>query len=411
VRAVLPKHESTLVLEPLDWSAAAILPRPVDVLARYRKQDPVHWGTPRVPGSAGCWYLTQYDDVVRTLRNAAVGHMKKCPHDRDVNVLCGSTFTIDQVLDRWFLFLDPPDHERLRSTVNKTLQSRARGSRPQIEQTARSMIASLPTTGPIDLLPNYAYPLSVMLMADVLGIPSEDCGRLIHWAAKLMQVLDKLNSNSIIEIHTAFEEFFTYIRDVIRTSHQATTTLGSLLFARDAGIISDDEVVATSALLLLGSAETIPTLIGNSILLLLQHPDQLALLRDSHDLIDTTIDEVLRFESPVQFTRRRAMADFELRGKIIRQGDYIVALYNSANRDSNIFDDAETFNITRLKNPHLGFGSGIHNCVGARLGHLIAKVAVLELITAAPTITLLDCVPTWRGHETIRGLQSLRVAF
>jgi pimeloyl-[acyl-carrier protein] synthase len=400
-----------MVCEPLDWSALALLPRPTDVLTRYRMHDPVHWGEPRVPGSSGCWYLTQYNDVVRTLRHAAVGHMRTCPYNRE-NVLNGSTFTIDHVLDRWFLFLDPPDHERLRSTVNKTLQSRARGLQPQIEQTARSMIAGLPNNGVVDLLSTYAYPLTVISMAEVLGVPSQDCARLISWASKLIQVLDKLSSISILEIHTAFAEFFAYIKSIIRDGDTAdSTALGSLLRARNAAVISEDEVLATSALLLLGSAETIPTLIGNSILLLLQHPEQLALLRTSHDLIGSAINEVLRFESPVQFTRRRAIADFELGGKVIRRGDYIVVFYNSANRDPDIFEDPETFDITRAENPHLGFGSGIHNCVGARLGHLIAKVAVLELVTAAPRLALLDSPPTWRGHETIRGLQSLRVSF
>ena len=328
-----------------------------------------------------------------------------------MRTLEGSSFTIDQVLDRWFVFLDPPDHERLRSVVNRGLQ-RATVERPlRISQIARSLIDRLPRSAMFDLLPAYVYPLATIAMAEVLGLPTQDCDRLITWAGKLMRFFDKPDPASTLQVHSAFTEFFSYVRSLAESDGSAGPQglLADLLKARDAGSISDDEVVATSSLLLVASAETTPTLIGNSILLLLQQPEQLALLRESPTLLELAVDEVLRYESPVQFTGRHALADFELRGKIIHKGDYIVAFYNSANRDPEVFNDPETFDITRRENRHLGFGAGIHNCVGSKLGHLIAQIAVRELISMAPDIALGDRTPVWRGHNAMRGLRSLQV--
>lgn len=381
------------------------------MLAAYRADDPVHWGKPLRPGSPGCWYLTRHDDIVQFLRGAGAGHARACPHASGARVLTGAAFTINDVLDRWFVFLDPPEHGRLRSTVSKGLQTAPKQCRARIEQVARDTIASLPRGVPLDLLPECAYALSVRAMAEVLGVPAADTGRLIGWAAAFIQIFDQTDESATPRIHAAFVEFFAYVQTLIDAGHQAGTQdlLGNLLSARESGAISDDEVVATAALLLLASAETTPTLIGNAVLLLLQHPAELDRLRQAPELISKAIDEVLRYESPVQLTGRQALTDFEMRGRQIRKGDYVVSFYSAANRDPGVFADAESFTITRDTNRHLGFGTGIHNCVGGSLGRLIGEVAVATLLEASPSLTLLDEDPAWRRHGSIRGLRSLRV--
>lgn len=399
-------------LDALDPYAIAASPHPTELLRPYREHDPVHWGKPLRPEFPGCWYLTRYDDIVHTLRGGCVGHGRTCPRDWQIRVLDAPDFTIDQVLDRWFVFLDPPDHQRLRSTVSKGLQTAVKASRVRIERDAEEVVGGLPRGSAFDLLPQFAYTLSVVAMADVLGFPKSDTTRLIRWAASFIQLFDQTNPGATAGIHGAFTEFFAYVSGLIAAGHAAGTQdlLGNLLLARQAGTISDDEVVATAALLLLASAETTPTLIGNSVLLLLEHPQALDQLRRSPELISRAIDEVLRFESPVQLTGRHALVDFELRGRPIRRGDYIVCFYNAANRDPEIFEAPDAFDITRTPNRHLGFGTGIHNCVGGGLGHVIAEIAVRTLVMSAPTLQLVDGEPRWRGHGSIRGLQSLRIA-
>jgi cytochrome P450 len=398
-------------LELLDPYLVAASPHPTDVLRPYREHEPVHWGKPLRPEFPGCWYLTRYDDIVQLLRGSSVGHARTCPLDRQTRSLVGTDFTIDQVLDRWFVFLDPPEHERLRSTISKGLQTAMKTSRHRIEQAALDIVSRLPRGEAFDLLPPFAYSLSVVAMADVLGLPARDTGRLIGWAGAFIQLFDQTDAAAMARIHTAFAEFFVYVREIIDGGHPAgqQDLLGNLLLARESGTISDDEVLATAALLLLASAETTPTLIGHSVLLLLQNPGELEKVRQSPELMERAVDEVLRFESPVQFTGRHALVDMELRGQTIRRGDYVVAFYNSANRDPEVFEDAETFNIERTRNRHLGFGTGIHNCVGGGLGHLIGQIAVQTLVTTAPGMRLNDRQPAWRGHGSIRGLRSLPV--
>ena len=405
------EQQPARLLEALDPYRIAASPHPTDLLRRYREQEPVHWGKPLRPEFTGCWYLTRHDDIVQTLRGGAVGHGRTCPRDWQVRALAAPDFTIDQVLDRWFVFLDPPDHQRLRSTVGKGLQLAVKASQSRIETAAHEVVDRLPRGQSFDLLPPFAYTLSVVAMADVLGFPRQDTDKLIRWAAIFIQLFDQTNPDAMAGIHRAFAEFFGYVRSRIEAGHAAgqQDLLGNLLVARQAGTISDDEVVATAALLLLASAETTPTLIGNSVWLLLQHPQALEQVRRTPALMPRAIDEVLRFESPVQLTGRHALIDFEIRGRSIRRGDYVVCFYNAANRDPEVFDAAETFDIERTPNRHLGFGTGIHNCVGGGLGHLIAEIAVRTLVTSAPSIRLAADEPLWRGHGSIRGLRSLRV--
>lgn len=397
-------------LPPLDPYALAALADPAGHFDRYRSLDPVHRGRPLQPGSPACWYLTRYDDVTSVIRGDSVGHARPRRREGEA-VLEGESFSIDDVLDRWFVFMDGDEHRRLRSVLARPLRALAGpATRERLMRQSHALIDRY-AAGTVDLLPTYAYPFPVIAMAELIGFPQSDHPRLIAWAQTFIQVFDLRNDHVVRAVRKAFEEFFDYLRSCLaaRAGGPSDDLLGVLERAAAEGAITHNELLCSAALLLLAGAETTPTLIGNSILLLLSHPDACEAVRADENLAPGAVDEVMRFESPVQLTGRQALRDFEVGGKPIARGDYVVALYGAANRDPSQFADPHRFDIRRSPNRHLGFGTGVHACVGAALGHVIGQVAVTTLLERLPGMRLDEPAPDWRGHGSIRGLRTLRL--
>jgi len=399
-------------LAPLDPYALAALHDQSPVFDRYRVLDPVHWGRPLQGGQSGCWYLTRYDDVVSVIRSGQVGHDRPPRGSRRELVLKGDAFSIDDVLDQWFVFMDGGEHQRLRSVLGQPLKALVNDStRRRLEGLAHGLIDAFPASRSFDLLSCYNYPFPVIAVAELIGFPPGDRDRLLRWAQTFIQVFDLRNDDVVRRVQEAFIEFFEYLRGRLaeRRAPFGGDLLGVLARAERDRAITHNELLCTAALLLLAGAETTPTLIGNAIWLLLSHRDAREAFLVDERLTESTIDEVMRFESPVQLTGRHALVDFRLRGKHITKGEYVVALYGAANRDPKQFADPARFDIRRTPNRHLGFGVGVHACVGGGLGHLIGQVAVRSLLERLPGLGLETPGADWRGHGSIRGLRSLRV--
>jgi cytochrome P450 len=322
-----------------------------------------------------------------------------------------------RLLGRTMLFVDPPDHDRLRRLVSRAFTPRRiEELRPRVVAMTRLRLDAIARRGEADLLADLAYPLPVDVICELLGIPADERHRFPPLAKALALRLDvepmrtpRINR----EGDAAAAEFAHYLEQLIADPRrrQAGGLIDALVAAEDEGDrLSHDEVVSTCALLLIAGHETTANLIGNSVVALHDHRDQLdALARGDVD-IETAVEELLRHDGPVQLTQRINLAPVDVGGLTIPAGTLIALLVGAANRDPLVFDRPDELDLGRRPNPHLSFSSGIHACLGAALARMEAAVVIGELITRWPGIRL-AARPAWRDAFVLRGLQSLPVTF
>ncbi|WNG35297.1 cytochrome P450 [Archangium violaceum] len=386
---------------------------PYSFYERYRARDPVHWGLPQSPGRPGCWYLFKYEDVSALLRDRRfVRRWPPAPKiPPEARPQPQSLF--QEVCDRWLFSLDPPDHSRLRSLVNKAFSPRIVVElRPRIQELANGLLDRLGDS--FDLVNDYAFPLSFTVIGDILGVRPEDTQDFRAWS---MAVGDGINlrqgSEGLERANQGTQALLSYFRDRVaeRRRQPRADLISSLIDARDAGEkLSEEELLAQCIQLIFAGHETTVNHIGNGMLALLQHPEQLALLRRCPELIDNAVNELLRFDSPVQTTAaRKPMEDLELGGKLIRAGEPVIAFVGSANRDPAVFPEPDRLDITRSGAPHLTFGTGIHTCLAASLGRTEGAIALETLVRRRPGLRLTGEPLAWRPHAVLRGLPELRV--
>ncbi|WP_028921298.1 cytochrome P450 [Pseudonocardia acaciae] len=311
------------------------------------------------------------------------------------------------------LFMDPPDHTRLRALVSRAFTpKRTADLRPAITAIVAELLE--PIAGrTVDLVQAFAYPLPVRVICALLGVPAGDQAMFTEWSRMLARSLDPSVLGSA-ELDAAIAEARRGMRGYLgellafRTEHPADDLLSALLAVRDAGDrISRDEVLELALLLLVAGHETTVNLIGNGVLALLRHPDQLDLLCRRPDLVPNAVDELLRFDAPVQMAQRIATEDLDLAGRRVRAGDEIMLVLGAANRDPAAFAEPGRLDVTRDARRHVSFGGGIHYCLGASLARLEAGLAFSALLG---TFELeLAGAPAWRPTFTLRGLAALPV--
>ena len=310
------------------------------------------------------------------------------------------------------LFLDPPDHTRLRALVNKAFTPRAVNA---LESRVRSILGALlddiDDPSAFDLMEAVARPLPVIVMAEMLGVPAEDRARFAVWAAQRARLLEPTISRRERKAGGAASQAFdAYFRPIIEERRAAPREdiVSALVQAQDEGAhLSERETLNMLRLLLSAGTETSANLIGNGILALLRHPDQLQRLRDDPDLIPAAVEELLRFDSPVQVDSRRVLADYEVNGFPLRKRDNIVLLLGAANRDPDVFVNPDVLDIDRHQGRHLSFGGGIHHCLGAPLARLEGRIVLEMLLDRFESIRLLGDRPRFRQGIVLRSLRSL----
>jgi len=320
---------------------------------------------------------------------------------------------------RSLLFMDPPDHTRLRSLVAHAFTpKRIADLRPTAEAITADLLevaAERASGGVVDLIGSLAYPLPVRVICALLGVPEADQPTFTGWSRGAARSLDPsvLRSAEVdAVIADAERSLGAYLEDLLklRRRYPGDDLLSALLAVEaDGDRISPQEVVDLAMLLLIAGHETTVNLIGNSILALLRAPDQLDVLRKSPDLIAGAVDELLRFDSPVQLTQRIATEDVNLVGCRVRAGDEIMLVLGGANRDPSAFPDPNRLDVTRDARHHVGFGGGIHYCLGASLARLEGQVALSALLARFSHLDLAG-IPVRRPTFTLRGLESLPVA-
>jgi cytochrome P450 len=359
---------------------------------------PVQWND-----VLGAWTLARYADVVESLTDP------RFSADRTAEPPEGYTVA------KSMLVSDPPDHTRLRALVQKAFTPRmVEQLRPRIAAIVRELNDRVVSRGgQFDVIADLAYPLPVVVIAELLGVPPEDRETFRDWSADLAASLDPLVSADLaLRATESRRGLHAYLRSIIAERRRAPRSdlISALVAVEERGdILSEPELVVMCNLLLIAGHETTVNLIGNGVLALLRNPDQLALLRASPELIGLAVEELLRFDSPVQLTGRLVSEPLEMGGQRIEAGQFVLPLLGAANRDPLQFSEPDRLDLTRTPNPHVGFGRGIHFCLGAPLARVEAQIAISALVQRFPKLELAG-PPIRRDQITLRGLRSLPVS-
>ncbi len=377
-----------------DLTSSAFIEDPYRTYEQLRLKDPVH--RMRL---IEAWALTRYEDV----QDVLVDHRRFTNAERNY----------DYMQYRTFLDLDPPDHTRLRGLVSKAFTPRAvRELGPRIQELVDELLDAVAGKNRIDLISDFAFPLPVIVIAEMLGVPAQDRARFREWSDDIaLSVNPLLNSEQIERVQQATEELFEYFEGIIEQRRQAPQTdmISALLAAEEEGDrLTHEELLSTLMLLLVAGNETTRNLIGNGMLALLKNPAQLQRLREHPELLDSAINELLRYDSPVQIDARNAIGDVEIGGKRIAAGQRILAIVGAANRDPEIFANPDELDIGRDEISHLSFGRGIHYCLGSPLAILEGRIAFTSLLARFSSIRLAS-EPVFKEQIVLRGVEELWV--
>ncbi|MFG2885505.1 cytochrome P450 [Streptomyces sp. NPDC048297] len=315
--------------------------------------------------------------------------------------------------DHGMLDLEPPDHTRIRRLVSKAFTPRTvERLKPYVVGLAGELVAGLVDAGGGDLLADIAEPLPVAVIAEMLGIPEADRGLLRPWSADICGMYE-LNpgEETAARAVRASVEFSAYLRELIaeRREEPGEDLISGLIAAHDGGDrLSEQEMISTAVLLLNAGHEATVNATVNGWWALFRHPGQLAALRADHSLVPTAVEELMRYDTPLQLFERWVLDDIEIDGTTIPRGSEVALLFGSANHDPEVFADPGRLDLTRVDNPHISFSAGIHYCIGAPLARIELAASMTALLERAPTLTL-AADPERRPNFVIRGLKGLSV--
>jgi hypothetical protein len=399
---VSPVGETTF--NPMD---PAFVADPYPTYHRLRAEDPVHHSP------LGFWVLTRYEDVVAALRDPRLAK-------EAIAAFVAARFGAPMpALGISMLDRDPPDHTRLRSLVSKAFTPRVvERLRPRIQQIVDDLLDGAEAKGSMDLIEEFAYPIPVNVICEMLGVPVEDHEQFKGWSLDIARGLDAILLPLDSEVgHRSIKArhgLADYFRRLIATRRASPRgdMLSDLIAAEEAGDkLSEEELLATCILLLVAGHETTVNLIGNGTLALLRHPVELRRLRENPGLIGTAVEELLRYDGPVQRTARIPSEDITIRGRTIAKGEMVMPFIGAADRDPVQFPEPDRLDIGRADNRHIAFGWGIHFCLGAPLARVEGQIAIDTLVQRLPKLALATEQPEFRQSLTLRGLKSLPVAF
>ena len=397
---------------PIDLTDPAVVADPYPAFARARAQAPVQWHE-----GLGLWLAFTHAESNAVLRDRRLGRIWR---DREP----AERFASFNLIHRNALLeMEPPDHTRLRRLVSAAF---ARGHverlRPWVQQVAGELVDGLVErsggTEPVDVLSGMAEELPVAVIAELLGVPRADRPLLRPWSNAIVKMYEYGRTTALEDAaERAADQFVTYLRGLATDRRRAPgeDLLSHLVTVRDdsvvevgAPVLTEDELVTTCILLLNAGHEATVNVSGNGLLALLEHPDQLQRLRADPGLLPTAVEELMRFDSPLQLFERTATADVQLGGITVREGQKVAALLGAANRDPAVFADPDTLDVGRTDNPHVTFGAGVHFCIGAPLARVELQASFGALLERTSRLELAR--PARRRPEfVIRGLAELPV--
>lgn len=387
---------------------------PYPTYHRLRSEDPVHRFF-----LGGDWVLTRYADVKLVLRSGRVRS-----HDLSESIQKKNQYLQDKgknlnalvdISNKFLFYMNPPDHTRLRGLVVKAFSPTVvERMRPRIQEIVNDLLDQVRNKGTMDVIADLAGPLPVTVIGKMLGIPKEAQDQLHQWSNVSSRILDYPTLKEYEVFSEVIENFQEYLRHLIteREKDPQEDVISALIAAREQGSrLSQEEILATCMLLFATGEETTVNTIGNGILALLSHPEQMEMLIREPTIIQNAVEEILRYDSPVQMTRRIAIDNIEIGNQTIQAGEKIILCLGSANRDPAQFPNPEQLNLNRCENDHLAFGDGIHYCLGAALARTQAQIAINTLVQQFPDLKLASDKLEWRKNMSLRGLKTLPLTF
>ena len=409
----MTSKETLSRIEAVDVTAANFKANPFPFYAQLRAEAPVFPVT--LPNKQRAWLITRYDDVIDVLKDERFAKNRRNAMSSEQLKKAPWMPPMFKPLERNLLGLDKPDHTRLRALVHKAFTPRMiEQMRDQIQVLADELLDKAEPKGGMDLIADFALPLPLVMIGRILGVPVEDNAKFHRWTKTFVSA--GTNRNPFVLIPSIMG-FMGYLKKLIkeRRARPKDDLITALVQAKEGDDqLSEDEILAMIFLLLSAGHETTLNLIGSGALALLEHPDQMAKLRNEPALSKTAIEELLRFVCPAEMaTERYARADIMVAGTLIPRGELVLAVIGSANRDPNYFDEPDRLDITRQNNKHLAFSQGIHYCVGAPLARLEGQIALSTLARRMPNLRL-SLAPEqlrWRRGFILRGLEALPVSF
>ncbi len=388
-----------------------VLANPYPLYHRLRTEDPVHWDP-----FLHAWVVTRYADVVQVLHHFSA---RRTPTPEQLSAMGLEALNpIAQVMVKQMLFLDPPDHTRLRALASAAFTPRrVERLRSHIQEIMHGLLNALASRGQMDLIADFASPAPAIVTAEMLGVPVEDHEQLKEWSADFAEMLGNFqhNPDRFAKVLRSVAEMCSYFRSVMQEQrlHPREGLVSAMMEAEvDGARLTEDEIIANLIVTMVGGQETTTNLIGNGLLTLLRNPAEMERLRADSSLIPSAVEELLRYESPSQHTARLAPADIEMGGKKIRERQAVIAVMGAANRDPERFPDPDRLDIARQDNRHLAFGWAAHFCFGAALARLEGQIAFEALLLRLPNLTLDPAMPLeWRHNLGLRGLKALPLSF
>lgn len=402
--------DSTATTERFDPLDARIMDDPYPVYARLRLREPVHLGEPPFPSVSRCYYAFRHSDVSAIVTDPRLGRTR--PGQRGQGP--ADPRWVRRLGRSMVFFNDPPEHTRIRGLVGAAFDVEfVRGLEPLIRSIAARLLASLPEDEPFDLQTDFAQPLPVLVIAGALGLPDDDFEQIRDWSHDLIGVVDPRGSGAPVERAARSSlELLRYLRERIpeRRRNPGDDLLSRLLAVRkDGDRLTEDEVAANAMFLLSAGHETTMGLLGNGLLALLRNPDEWRRLRAEPALIPTAVEELLRYDSPLQMTFRFAREPVSIGDQRVEVGDAVAAVLGSANRDPSVFEDPDRLDVGRRPNSHLAFSAGAHFCMGSGVARMEAKATLEGVLARFPHLELAGR-PVRRETVSFRSLLSLPVA-
>lgn len=395
------------------FNSAEFIANPYPTYDRLRSRGPIHW----INNSfGGAWLLPGYSDVVNGLIDSRLSARRshivtdRLPPDMQDEVI-----EFGQILSMWLVNTDPPLHRHLRKFLQQNFTSEVlQAMHPRIQKITDTLLDRVCASAQMDFMRDFAYPLPALVIAELLGVDPGDHTRFIQWSDDIATFLGR---RPTLESARRAQHSLMALTDYFRVQlHQRQKNVGGLvsllLRAKEQEeFLTQEQALAQCSLLLVAGHETTRNLLGNGLLALLQHPNQLEMLKMEPSLIPLALPELLRYESPIQFVARIAGEDFSLHNQQIKQGQIVYFLIGAANRDPARFSDPDILDITRQDRAHLAFGWGPHFCLGAALANLEAEIAFQALFERMPKLRLVDNVPDWNPKVSLRTLRTLPLAF
>jgi len=410
LRSAISRSSGSSALSLYHLLDPEVLANPYPLFRRLRTEDPVHWDV-----FLHTWVVTRYVDVLEVLHRFSANRTHT-PAKLSAMGL-GDMSPLAQLMVKMMLFMDPPEHSRLRSLASSAFTpARVAVLRVHIREIVKRLLDEVQDKGEMDVIRDLGDPLPAIVTTEMLGVPTSDRHQLKAWSTDFAEMLGNFQHNPehAPRMLRAVQEMTAYFHDQVRRQKDQPREglVHSLMAAEvDDDRLTEEEVVATCIVTMVGGLETTTNLIGNGVLTLLRNPGEMERLGSDLSLIPSAVEEMLRYESPSQHTGRIAPDDIEMGGKLIRKGQAVMAVMAAANRDPERFPDPDRFDISRSDNRHLAFGWAAHFCFGAALARVEGQEVFEAIMRRLHDLELKPGRLTWRNNLGLRGMNALPIKF